>query len=355
MARTATPATATSATWPLKGPLSATRSPADPFLQRVRLPQRAMFNVLGVPVQFESNAGWLLGLAGQAYDGLPACEQAPSQLSAHGQHLRVRLLANDDAQPHIGLTEAPVANVYASDDVVSAIFSPSDAVVCALTSGSALIIVSPVMRAFPYHVRYEMIEFACYRLVSHHVRAVGLHAACIARGDKAWLIFGETGAGKSTLTFACLQHGWELIAEDSAFVLPQAGGGAEVRGVPAFVHLLDDMLGLFPKHALMASSITRRSGAVKHEIDVRATFKRPMRVCAPLAGCVFLTARRQQVTPAVRRLTPEAAQRQLVRSQPFAPNYPRWPDVVALIRRLPAVALSCGTDLARTVEVLGRL
>ena len=327
----------------------AKRTPDDPFLRYTRMTQHAVLNVLGVPVRFESNAAWLLRLAEEAYGGLPACEP-----TSNG-HLLVRLLANDDATASV--THAPVPNVYADEHVVNAIFTASDAAVCALAAGSALVMVSPTMRAFPYHVRYEMIEFACYRLASHHLHAVGLHAACVVINNRAWLIFGESGAGKSTLTFACMRHGWDLIAEDSAFVLPRDSNNdaMEVRGVPTFMHLLDDTLRFFPNVQMKSHLITRRSGAAKHEIDVRATFKRPMRVSAPLAGVIFLEARRDSPEPKIRRLTPLAARQRLIRSQPFAPNYARWPDALAHMIELPAYVLAPGGDIELNVDVVERL
>ena len=53
---------------------------------------------------------------------------------------------------------------------------------------TALVFVSREMLRFPYHIRYELIEFAVFTLASRAQRLVPLHAACVGldgRGDLA--------------------------------------------------------------------------------------------------------------------------------------------------------------------------
>jgi len=47
-----------------------------------------------------------------------------------------------------------------------------------------------------------------------------LHAACVARGDKAVLIIGGKGAGKSTTTLSCLSVGMGFLGDDKIVVDP---------------------------------------------------------------------------------------------------------------------------------------
>jgi hypothetical protein len=51
-----------------------------------------------------------------------------------------------------------------------------------------------------------------------------LHGAAIARGGDAIFVVGSTGRGKSTLAWAALQAGWELLSDDYVFVRPARGG-----------------------------------------------------------------------------------------------------------------------------------
>jgi hypothetical protein len=320
------------------------RTPANPWLRDVAMPYRAALNVLGTPTAFESNRRWLLRLAEHAYAGLPSCGEA-------GDHpqVGVRLLANDD-QPAAAWPAPPAAHIHADDAVVGAVFGPGDAAFCVPELGRALVTVSPAMRQQPYHVRYELIEFACYAIVPRRIGAVGLHAACIARDDSAFLVFGHSGAGKSTLTFACLVAGWDLIAEDSAFVT-RAGA---VRGVPTFIHLMDDALGFFPGVRVTAQTITRRSGRTKHEVDVRSTFGRPMRANANLAGLVFLDPARAH-RPRLHPITPAQVRRRVLDMLPFGPSYEAWPEVLPLLLQRPAYVLTTSRDLSAMVKLLDSL
>jgi len=43
-----------------------------------------------------------------------------------------------------------------------------------------------------------------------------LHAAALARGGRAWLLAGDSGAGKSTTTWALLHHGWRYLSDELA-------------------------------------------------------------------------------------------------------------------------------------------
>ena len=147
-----------------------------------------------------------------------------------------------------------------------------------------------------------------------------------------------------------MSRGWDLIAEDSVFVLP--GDGAEIRGVPAFIHLLDDALRFFPNMSRASRIITRRSGATKHEIDIRTTFNRPMQVSATLSGLMFLEAKRAVGLPVMRKLTSAQSAKRLARSQPFGPSYARWPDALAHMAALPAFTLTLNDDVWQGVDLI---
>lgn len=49
-------------------------------------------------------------------------------------------------------------------------------------------------------------------------RIVTFHAACLQVGDRTWLIPGESGAGKSLLSFLARAHGERVLASELSFV-----------------------------------------------------------------------------------------------------------------------------------------
>ncbi|HXY91400.1 MAG TPA: hypothetical protein VEP49_02915 [Acidimicrobiia bacterium] len=78
-------------------------------------------------------------------------------------------------------------------------------------------------------------------LAPHDVQLV--HAAAIARGERAVLVLGTSGAGKSTLAFCALRGGWDVLSDDLVGVRGE-GAALAVTGVPrpfaVPTELLDD-------------------------------------------------------------------------------------------------------------------
>jgi hypothetical protein len=99
---------------------------------------------------------------------------------------------------------------------------------------SALVVASPAMVARPYDLRCELLEFAVFTLVARDQPVLPLHAACVGLRDRAVLLLGESGAGKSTATLRCLLAGLGVLAEDVVFIEPRR---LAVTGVPNYLHL----------------------------------------------------------------------------------------------------------------------
>jgi hypothetical protein len=49
--------------------------------------------------------------------------------------------------------------------------------------------------------------------------ATPLHAGCVAYGGRGVLLCGDSGAGKSSLAYACARAGWTYVSDDSSFLL----------------------------------------------------------------------------------------------------------------------------------------
>ena len=87
-----------------------------------------------------------------------------------------------------------------------------------------------------------VLEPLTYMLVN--ASRVPFHASAVARGNHAVALIGRSGAGKSSLAFACVRLGASLLAEDVVYV--GVGDDRHVWGHANRIHLLPDSTALFP-------------------------------------------------------------------------------------------------------------
>jgi hypothetical protein len=323
---------------------------SDPFQERSAARMQRDLHVLGSRVRFESNSKDLLHLVETAYAGLPR-----HRLSRVEPQLRVRLeLTSLSSRANPG--PAPLQMLSGAGLLAGA--APSSSfVVVSPHDRAALVVVAPRMLRFPYHTRYEFIEFAVLTLAARVQGLVALHGACVGRAGRGVLLLGPSGAGKSTVTLQCLVEGLRMLAEDSVFVVPDT---LVATGVSNFLHVRADSLRWIAQHPSAAQIrkspvIRRRSGVRKYEIDLRRgafpVTKRPLKIGA----IVFLSAQPSAGRPVLRRLPPAEALPLLVREQAYAANQPPWTLFARSVTRVPFFELRRGQHPSESVAVLREL
>ncbi len=222
---------------------------------------------------------------------------------------------------------------------------------------AALVVVSRDMLRFPYHVRYEMLEFAVYVLASRVQGLVPLHGACFGRAGQGILLLGPSGSGKSTLSLHCLLQGLDFLAEDSVLVRLE---GLLAAGVPNFLHVRPDSLRFVSDADRVAAIrkspvIRRRSGIEKFEIDLRqpqyAIATGPLRIGA----VVFVSPRSAKTVALLAPMGKKEVTRRLAASQRYAAHQPGWSDFSRQVSRLPAFELRRGRHPQQGIEALERL
>jgi hypothetical protein len=223
---------------------------------------------------------------------------------------------------------------------------------------SALVVVSKDMLRFPYHIRYEMLEFAVYVLASRVQGLVPLHAACFGRAGQGILLSGASGSGKSTLSLHCLLQGMDFLAEDSVLVRPD---GLLATGVANFLHVRPDSLRFLDEAGQASitrstsSVIRRRSGVEKLEIDLRHPRYRLAPAPLRIGAVVFVSPRSADASALLVPMRKAEVTRQLAASQRYAANQPGWSDFSRQVSRLPAFELRRGHHPLQGVEALEKL
>jgi hypothetical protein len=321
---------------------------ADPFAERTPT-LRENLQLLGARFQFESNSRQLLGLVESAYGGLPR-----HRLSDAGPRLKVRLqLMSGGPQLPSRRLEPPQLNMVSGAGFLGGATIGSNFVVLSPRERSALVGISPEMLRFPYHTRYELIEFAVFTLAQRAQGLVSLHGACIGRGGRGILIMGPSGAGKSTVALQCLLQGLDFLSEDAVFIAPES---LLATGIANFLHVPANSLRWIERKNAAAIRhspiIRRRSGVKKFELDLRSGGYRlatsPLRIDA----VVFLSPKSAGTGPLLRPLSKSILLAELAKAQAYAANQPEWPLFKKRIGRLEGFELRRGSHPSEAVEAL---
>jgi hypothetical protein len=317
---------------------AAVDPPADPFGERLRPSWRRRVTLLGARIEFEGRSRELLQLVDEAYAGLPA-----QHARRGGARLKIGLQLVSRPAPRGRREPPPLRTLSGPGGLLCGMMDESNFVLLAPQAHAALIVVSRDMLRHPYHVRYELIEFAVFTLAARMLGLVPLHAACVGRGGRGLLLIGASGAGKSTLALHCALQGTDLLAEDAVFVEPRS---LLASGVANFVYVRRGSLRLIDSArtaARIARSrvIRRRSGIAKFEVDLRRLGCRIARTALRIEGIVFLSTRQAAADATLRTLSARQLIARLRAAQPYSSGLPSW---AAFRARLAGIA---GYELRR--------
>lgn len=325
---------------------------ADPFGEQQPPLLHEQAQLLGGQFVFETSSADLLAIVSHA------CQNLPAHAFSHPPpHFTVRLFLTPSACTGVGTSELPQVRPLAAGGILCGALDESSFAIIDPLRQSALLVVSERMLQFPYHVRYELIEFAVYTLAARAQRLVPLHAACVGRSGRGVLLMGASGAGKSTVTLLCVLRGLDFLAEDSVLVQPES---LLATGLASFLHLRHDSLRFVTNFAHAASIesspvIRRRSGVEKLEIDLRGSSYAlaPSPLCT--VAVVFLSG---DVAPGKSLLVPvhrETLASRLAEHQPYAANQPGWNAFERGLTLLPAFELRRGSHPQQAAEALSEL
>jgi hypothetical protein len=121
---------------------------------------------------------------------------------------------------------------------------------------------------------YSACTVSCALLLGRMGRALAHAAAVAPPGGPAWLLVGDTHAGKTTTSANLLRAGWSYLSDDHVVLARDGGDGIVVEGLPRPFHL---------DEGWETGEVVRRRGAT----DPRARWPGRWRRTAPLAGLLF--------------------------------------------------------------------
>jgi hypothetical protein len=319
----------------------------DPFGHHSRVLARKPLHLLGARFHFESNHEPLLQLIDHAYAGLPR-----HKLSGSAPDMRVRLLLTSGDVPR-KRSEPPQFRMLSGAGFLGGATDSSNFVVLSPQEKTAIVGVSPEMLRYPYHTRYELIEFAVFTLAVWGQKLTSLHGACVGRNGRGVLLMGPSGTGKSTVALLSLLEGLDFLSEDSVFVAPDT---MLATGIPNFLHVRGDSLrwvGAADARKLRNSpTIRRRSGVRKLEVDLRQGDYRLAQASLKVCAIVFLSADSAGAAPLLKPLAKSDLLERLRTEQAYAANHPQWGVFKRNVSRLDAFELRRGRHPLESVEAL---
>jgi hypothetical protein len=118
----------------------------------------------------------------------------------------------------------------------------------------------------PYFV-YHFLDAMAFQLITS-LNFTPMHGATIARDGRGVLITGDSGEGKSSLSYACARHGWTFVSDDASHLLRHCATERMIVGAPHHVRLRPDARQLFPELAAFEPAI-RANGKLSLQIPTR--------------------------------------------------------------------------------------
>lgn len=137
----------------------------------------------------------------------------------------------------------PVCRIQ--ENLLSNIADAHNFVVCNLNSGFSFGWVTQETAESSLYLKYHILEAAALSMVSA-LRAAPLHAACVVPFGHGMLLCGDSGAGKSSLSFAGARSGWTFVSDDASY-LPFDRQDRMVLGNCHQIRLRDSGVQLFPE------------------------------------------------------------------------------------------------------------
>jgi hypothetical protein len=226
----------------------------DPLLYDIPLPLSGVYFPMGFPVTITTNSRSVLRAAEEVWGECGDCfGAAPIELR----------FAVDESSA----AERPPAVLPRGQEALMAIVhSPENFATADLSRGFAFGWLTPSVLRDRGYFRYHFLEPLVYVMLSS-LYLTPVHAACVALDGSGVLLCGESGAGKTSLTYACARREWTYVADDASHLV-RGVADATIVGRPHQIRFRSSAVSLFPE--LAAHPVFERAnGKLDIEIQTR--------------------------------------------------------------------------------------
>jgi len=195
------------------------------------------FYPLGFPTELRTNSIEILAQARNLWSGV--------QERFHTQPIRVDLHVVEAGSKEC---PAPPASRIVRPNLIS-VANKDNYSIANLDEATTQIVLSHAAEKHINYLNYFFLEPAPL----HHIAAqftTPIHAGCVSLDGKGVLLCGDSGAGKSSLSYACARSGWTYVTDDASYMLHDAedrrvtGHSRKVRFRPSAGELFPEVNGL---------------------------------------------------------------------------------------------------------------
>ncbi len=235
------------------------KAQGDPLLRSLELTHRASFYPLGFRLEIETNDPRVLecaessyGIFGKGHEVGAGFKPAPASAPPPAVALRMRLVRAPEAS---AVPPWPAPAYRAWGDLFAIVCGPENFLTADLARREAVGFFSPAMLDDREFFRWTFLDCATYvLLVWHHFTPI--HAACVVRDGRGICLCGPAGVGKTSLAYACLRAGYQLLADDAVYLL-RCESQPQLRGNPSRLHFPVSARKLFPELNRLPVAIRR--------------------------------------------------------------------------------------------------
>jgi hypothetical protein len=214
----------------------------DPVLCDLELPLREVFYPRGFAVEITTNSPDVINCARESWASFP------------------RLFSERPVQIRIGVTHGngvrPSLPTFRSwRNLMLMVADAENFAACDLKQGISFAWLTQAAVEDRFYFRYHFLE-ACALCMLQHLYLAPIHAACVRFRDRGVLLCGDSGAGKSSLAYACARRGWTFVADDTTALIRNSND-LTVVGTPHQVRFREAGAKLFPE--LAEQPVTERA------------------------------------------------------------------------------------------------
>jgi len=267
---------------------------SDPLQCDFAMPLRARYFPMGFPVDLETNSVDLLSAAADLWSCFPPLAETPPVT------LRVAVGERSTVQPRASLPKG-------QEHLISIVHSPENFAVADLAGAFAFAWLTQDVAADHAYCRYYFLEPLVYAMLNA-LHVTPLHASCIALNDRAVVLCGDSGAGKTSLAYGCARRGWQYLADDAAHIV-RSSNDHSVVGRPYTIRFRESARCLFPELNRFTAS-RRQSGKIDFEIETHQ-LGLSIALKYPASHIVFLRREHRSAAAHLRPFPREEAERRL--------------------------------------------